>query len=84
MTELGWILVLLATAVLLLSASGFVYDHRRRRRAHLPSLLRADQQRAQATVIYYLHVHESVGPIPGAGRALARSGATRSSYTVMC
>jgi chloramphenicol 3-O-phosphotransferase len=60
MSELGGqFLALLAAAVLLLAASGFLYDHRRRRRARLPSLLRGDQQRAQATVNYYLHVHDS-------------------------
>ena len=60
MTEPGWLfLALLATVVLLSAACGFIYDHRRRRLAHLPALLRADQQRAQATANYYIHVHDS-------------------------
>ena len=59
MTEPGWLfLALLATLVLLSAACGFIYDHRRRR-ARLPALLRADQQRARATANYFMHVHDS-------------------------
>lgn len=60
MTESGWLfLALLATVVLLSAACGFIYDYRRRRAPRRPVLLTADQQRAQATVNYYIHVQDS-------------------------
>jgi hypothetical protein len=49
----------LAAVVVLAAASGVLYEHLHRLKARLPSLLRADRARAQATLNYYLHVHDS-------------------------
>ncbi len=62
LTEMGLlVLAFFAAVVLLTAAAGFAFDrHRRHNRAPgLSSLLIADQRRAQATLNYYVHVHDS-------------------------
>jgi hypothetical protein len=59
-TEMGWqFLAALSAMVVLAAGFGLLCEHLHRHRPRLPALLRADRTRAQATLNYYLHVHDS-------------------------